>query len=542
MADAHTIRLCSQIIDSQFGPLAAKVAAVLLTRGRLPLLHLVRYSSLKVQTARAAVLILIQHNIVWHAQTEDDGEVLELNTHECLLRLRFGKFVWQAEKLFGNAAAEIIQLILDHGKLRPPEIFSHLTFDPKGNAVYSQILLRLVQGKYLKPATILSHVSPRDKRIRYEEEEKAKISGFPTAKQLREAKEAADARLKREEEVAESVGLTRKPKDNPGPLKSKRKTTTSEMIDVVDETVYFRVNFDKFNIHLRNILIEKAVRERFNDGAAMVIRAILTMTEPGQKDVNEVRSDAVSTSNVALQLADEVNLASGLAYASKKVSNTTSVKDYLGMLSSADNPTAAGRAASFVSFASSKVQVEFDIISRRLRRRVLEAVARERHGSEGVRIIRLLLDTGKMEDKEIAKVAMMDAKNVRSLLAALAADSFISTQEVPKSMDRNPTRTFYLWHVDLAKAYSVILGNLYKTLYNIGMRRQAELEEPLLKAVLEKRERSDVSQDESLLTALELQTISEWETKREKLTILEMRVEESVFILRDLGGQAIDDA
>lgn len=53
----------------------------------------------------------------------------------------------------------------------------------------------------------MSHISPRDKRIRYEEEEKAKISGFPTAKQLREAKETAEARLKREEEEAEAVGL-----------------------------------------------------------------------------------------------------------------------------------------------------------------------------------------------------------------------------------------------------------------------------------------------------------------------------------------------
>ncbi|KAJ7024768.1 hypothetical protein C8F04DRAFT_1130514, partial [Mycena alexandri] len=29
--------------------------------------------------------------------------------------------------------------------------------------------------------------------------------------------------------------------------------------------------------------------------------------------------------------------------------------------------------------------------------------------------------------------------------------------------------------------------------------------------------------------------LKEWEAKREKLTVLEMRVEESVFILRDLG-------
>lgn len=70
------------------------------------------------------------------------------------------------------------------------------------------------------------------------------------------------------------------------------------------------------------------------------------------------------------------------------------------MLSAADNPTPAGRAGSFISFSSSKVQVEFEIIIRRLRRRVIESVTRERHGAEGVRILRLLLNTGKMDEKQ----------------------------------------------------------------------------------------------------------------------------------------------
>jgi len=208
MADAQTARLCTQIIHSQFGPLTANVASVLLTRGRLTLPHLVRFTNLRPRTVRASVLVLVQHNVLWHAQSEDEGEVLEVNIEECLLRLRFGRFVWQAGQLFGDAGAEIVQLILDHGKLRPPDIVSELSHDDKkASIVYSQALHALVTAGYLKPSTILSHISPRDKRIRYEAEEKAKIAGFPTAKELREAKETAEARLKREEEEAEKVGL-----------------------------------------------------------------------------------------------------------------------------------------------------------------------------------------------------------------------------------------------------------------------------------------------------------------------------------------------
>ena len=78
---------------------------------------------------------------------------------------------------------------------------------PSAPALISQTLHKLVESAYLKPSTVISHLSPRDKRIRYEAEEKRKISGFPTAKELRQAKEVADARLKREEEEAEQIGM-----------------------------------------------------------------------------------------------------------------------------------------------------------------------------------------------------------------------------------------------------------------------------------------------------------------------------------------------
>lgn len=126
-----------------------KVASVLLCRGRMPLAYIIRFSGLKPRTVRAAILVLVQHNVLWHAQSDDEGEVLEINIDECLTRLRFGRYVWQAEQLFGKAvrrfrfravsekiisagqAAEIVQLILDNGKLRPPDIISRLAiYDP----------------------------------------------------------------------------------------------------------------------------------------------------------------------------------------------------------------------------------------------------------------------------------------------------------------------------------------------------------------------------------------------------------------------------
>jgi len=305
--------------------------------------------------------------------------------------------------------------------------------------------------------------------------------------------------------------------------------------NVVDKDVYFRVNYDRFNVHIRNQLIEAAARERFNDGTALVLRAALKATESEQKSLAEIRSVPTTVANISTQLEDDRALGSGLVLNTKKPKAITLVKSYLSMLAFVDNPTPAGKASSFISLSSSKVYVEFEIIASRLRRRVLEAVTRERHGDDGVRVLRLLLDCGKADEKQVSKLAMIAPKDVRPLLSAMSAESLISIQEVPKSADRNPTRMFYLWYVDLPKACSVLLGNLYKTLYNVNVRKQAETNEPRVKAMLEKRERSDVSQDEGLLTRNERETLREWELRIAKLSVLEGRVEEVVFILKDLG-------
>jgi len=173
--------------------------------------------------------------------------------------------------------------------------------------------------------------------------------------------------------------------------------------------------------------------------------------------------DPASVNNISAHIPEDEDLSRGLYYPSKrKPSRLELLKEYLGMLASADNPSLSGKAASFVSLSGSKVQVEFDIIHRRLQLQALETACRDRHGNEGVRVVRLLLETGKMDEKQvkgsfpvtlkpdsssqqISKVAMMAPKDCRPLLFSLSADAFVSLQEVPRGADRNPTRTFFLW-------------------------------------------------------------------------------------------------
>lgn len=151
------------------------------------------------------------------------------------------------------------------------------------------------------------------------------------------------------------------------------------------------------------------------------MRIVLNAVESNQYNISEPRSGkylsplftcsylwsshllvALSIAAILTKIPEGLNLSQELVYPSKKVSNHTCIKDYLGMLACADNPTSEGRSAAFLSYSSSKIQVEYEVIARKLRRTVLEAFARDKHGSEGLRIYRLLLDNGKMDEKQVS--------------------------------------------------------------------------------------------------------------------------------------------
>jgi DNA-directed RNA polymerase III subunit RPC3 len=63
---------------------------------------------------------------------------------------------------------------------------------------------------------------------------------------------------------------------------------------------------------------------------------------------------------------------------------------------------------------------------------------------------------------------------------------------------------------------------------------RAESERTNIKGLLATRDRSDVAEDDSLLTVAERQVIQTWEEKMLKLSVLETRVDEALFVLRDL--------
>ena len=117
-----------------------------------------------------------------------------------------------------------------------------------------------------------------------------------------------------------------------------------------------------------------------------------------------IAQDPVSITSVATDLREIGEISKGLYFKSKpKLSALSLVKEYIGWLAAADNPSPSGRACAYLSLlGTGKVQVEYETILHRIRLRLFETVVRERHGGEAVRIVRVLLEHGKMDEKHVS--------------------------------------------------------------------------------------------------------------------------------------------
>ena len=68
-------------------------------------------------------------------------------------------------------------------------------------------------------------------------------------------------------------------------------------------------------------------------------------------------------------------------------------------------------------------------------------------GELAFRITNLLLGRGRMELKQIQDTAMMKTKDARQLLYRMLREGFLSMDELQRGSERQPNRSFFLWHV-----------------------------------------------------------------------------------------------
>lgn len=107
----------------------------------------------------------------------------------------------------------------------------------------------------------------------------------------------------------------------------------------------------------------------------------------------------------------------------------------------------------------------------------------------------------------------------------------VSLQEVPKSNPPQTSRTYFLWYVDEERACSLLLSDVYKAMARNVQRTNVERAKRRL--LLEKAERTDVKEDEDLLSKNEKHELELWKAREERMGVGLARLDRVVMVLRD---------
>lgn len=127
---------------------------------------------------------------------------------------------------------------------------------------------------------------------------------------------------------------------------------------------------------------------------------------------------------------------------------------------------------------------------------------------------------------QLARLAFLPIKEAREALSKLSSLSLIETQEVPRSADRAPSRTLYLFYTDVPKLTQSLLLHLYKAMANVHAQKRYQLE--LKRGLVEKRERGRGAG----LTRADLEGLEKLETVLEALEVANQRIDRDVFLLK----------
>lgn len=175
--------------------------------------------------------------------------------------------------------------------------------------------------------------------------------------------------------------------------------------------------------------------------------------------------------------------------------------------------------------------VNFKRIRHFMKRHLLEGLLTERFGIASCRIVRILLEKGKLDESQIQKLAMLPLKDVRLKLGMLLTNGIVQVQEVPRSSDRATSRSFHLWFVPIEKCFSELIADIYRTITNLQQRKNEEL---LRRSrLLEKLGRIDVLANMDLLNEIDKAEVTKMEKVVARIEISKDRLDAMLMILRD---------
>ncbi|XP_038567288.1 DNA-directed RNA polymerase III subunit RPC3 [Micropterus salmoides] len=533
---AQEVRLCGLLLREHFGEVVEKVGTHLLRSGAQNLRTIIHETGISLDLVKKSLCVLVQHGVcVFSSGRKGTGSPTEYQTNcDRILRiLRYPRYIYTAKTLYGDTGELIIEELLQRGDMTMSStvktVADRLTQNmEEGHSMdYSEVsnaFSKLVETHFLQrcppmagagtiasatPATPATPGTPA-----------ASVSTtLPTPESFPDCYKVPHVTL---------IGRGKRQlssEDGDDQRNAKKAKLDSETHG--DEGIYWQVNFERFHLHFRDQAIISAVANKLDQTSSEIVRTMLRMSEVTTSptanctkplSANEIFRSLPSSYNIPRPILDQ----------------------YLTLL--VDDPMEfVGKAG---ESGGGMYVVNLHRALANLARATLESVVQERFGSRSARIFRLLLRKRHLEQKQVEDFAMIPAKEAKDMLYTLLSQNLVQLQEIPKTPDYAPSRTFYLYTVNQLPTARMLLQNCYKTVANLIERRLFESKES--KRLLEKSQRIEailaslqasgaepeqLTEVEEMITAPEKQQLEALRLHINKLDSAENQVDETIFLL-----------
>ena len=176
--------------------------------------------------------------------------------------------------------------------------------------------------------------------------------------------------------------------------------------------------------------------------------------------------------------------------------------------------------------------VDFQPLIQQLREVELDVVIERTAGRQGLRLVRILRQKGKLDEKTLPTIALVRKPDVQNKMLEMQMAGFVDIQEVPRDSSRTANRTLFLWFSDTDRALDQLLDNTYKTvlrcLQTLAVHRRKE------KDVLMLTKRSDVKgREKDVMQKEYYDRFARFLDTERKLLGQMMRLDDLVAVLRD---------
>ncbi|XP_032415345.1 DNA-directed RNA polymerase III subunit RPC3 isoform X1 [Xiphophorus hellerii] len=534
---AQEIRLCGLLLQEHFGEVVEKVGTHLLRRGAQNLRTIVQETNLSVNLVKKCLCVLVQHGACcFTSGRKGPGSPTEYRAcSDRILRvLRYPRYIYTAKTLYGDTGELIIEELLQRG---------HMTMSGTVKTVADRLTQNMEEGHsmdYSEVSSTFSKLVETHFLQRCPPVGGAGTSGSTAPASAPAAAAIPAAAVSVAPPTPESfpecysvphvslIGRGKRqlvPENGEDQRNAKRAKMDTETHG--DEGIYWQVNFERFHQHFRDQAIISAVANKLDQTSSEIVRTILRMSEV-TTSATAACTKPLSANEVFRSLPASYNIPRHI------------LDQYLTLL--VDDPM------EFVGKTGESGGGMFVVNLHRalanLARATVESIVQERFGSRSARIFRLLLRKRHLEQKQVEDFAMIPAKEAKDMLYTLLSHNLVQLQEIPKTPDFAPSRTFYLYTVNQLPTARMLLQNCYKTVANLIERRLFETKEN--KRLLEKSQRIEailaslqasgaepeqLSEVEEMISAPEKQQLDVLKLHVNKLDSAENQVDETIFIL-----------